>query len=210
MKRLVCTLVVWLFALGLLVTSEGGVYGGDRTWTKGSTVRVMWTPIHGIDSVDVIMWDALHRRRVVLQQAENAVPGYMDVIVPDTILEHGWYRMIVVGGSPPRLLHQDEYYRSIIAPNQKVTPEEPDPVNDSMHVQLRPNPAAEQCDIVWPWDDVRHMLVRSLHGGVVMNQEISPANRTMRMHTSELPSGVYIVEIHRKRAIVRTKLMVMH
>lgn len=210
MKWIGCTLVVWLFALELLATSEGGVYAVDRSWTKGSTVRVMWTPTHGIDSVSVIIWDALHQRRIVLQQAQNAFPGYMNVIVPDTIPEHGWYRMIIVGGSPPQLLHQDEYYRSIIDPSQKVTPEEPELVYDSMHVQLRPIPAAEQCDIVWKWDDVRHVLVRSLHGGVVMNEEIAPADRTIRMPTSELPSGVYVVEIHRKRAIVRTKLMVMH
>lgn len=181
----------------------------SKVWIRGTTVRISWYPVAGVDSADVIVWDANHRRRIVLARSVPMNAGQAAVGIPDSLPEHEWYRLLVVGGRPARLVHQDSEYHAIMGGYEKVTPEEPSIGDDTLAAVVHPNPASERSVVTWPWHDVQRILVRSVHGKVVASGSVDGVGRVWTTSVAEWPAGMYTVELHRRRRIECISLMVL-
>jgi hypothetical protein len=205
--RLMVMILLWLMIVVLIGRADQ--VASSNTWIRGTIVRVLWYPADGADSADVIVWDAQHRRRIVLAQSVPVNAGQATVRIPDSLPEHRWYRLLIVGGRPARLVHQEPEYRAIVGGNEKVTPQEPTKDADTLAASIHPNPAAERSVVTWPWLDVQRILVRSVHGKVVGATIVDNVVRAWTMPVAEWPVGVYTVELHRRRGVERASLVVL-
>ncbi len=85
-----------------------------------------------------------------------------------------------------------------------------DPVNSFHNIQILPNPANEQCKILFDPEQKIQFVELMNDQGISLFQIKPENNQMLRIRIDKYPSGVYILRIHRNDQTIQKQLIIRH
>jgi len=186
---------------------------GLQPWTVGQTVDIRWTISESVHSLHLTLWDALGGEVINIAQNVDARLGLHQWRIPDTLMPHAWYRLLLHDALHGNLVIGSAGYIPVEGNTREALAKKSPIVatnqTQSGEAAVEPNPTSENAIVRWTSHNVERLVVRNVGGEVLEDISVRSLQLQQTLVCSDWPSGVYIIELHQEKLVQRLQLVVV-
>lgn len=209
------TIVMLMFSLVCVVMSVGAQVhpsGGraDIVWRPGTAVDVSWSEAFAAGSVDIELYDANRRSRLLIARGVDGRRRSTGVVLPDSLRPGKHYVLFVRDAADASRYLRSAGYIPVEAALARAG------ATDVAEVDLRqpqffiaPNPTMASAVLTWDMIGVRRVRVSGADGVVRLEKDVEATDRRLVLPSDKWLSGTYVVELISSTHVVGRSLMVV-